>query len=126
MDSMAFELTQYDIDNKEICISPIFKRNITHYDNNKYIVQLDLSIKTSEENPLPFNIEIIMTGYFELYINGKNDNINNKKIIKNNTVAIMFPFLRSALATLTTAANIDPLIIPVINVTQMFKDEDDC
>lgn len=41
------------------------------------------------------------------------------KIIKNNTTAIMFPFLRSQVSLLTTQPGMSPILLPPINATKL-------
>lgn len=37
----------------------------------------------------------------------------------SNSIAIVFPFVRAFVATLTTIANVKPIILPVLNLTSM-------
>ena len=41
-----------------------------------------------------------------------------ENIIKNNTVAIMFPFIRSQVTLLTTQPGMTPIVLPPINTTK--------
>jgi preprotein translocase subunit SecB len=63
-----------------------------------------------------------MTGDFELCMEEENDKLK-EALLHENAVAIMFPFLRSVIASLTTTANINPLILPVINIANTFKND---
>lgn len=123
INSMKLELLEKNKEKNDIIISPMFKRGIEDCGNDRYKVQLSLSIKSTEENPLPFDLSVIMTGDFELCMKEENNKLKNA-LLNDNTVAIMFPFLRSTIATLTTMANIEPLVLPVVNVTKVFNNED--
>jgi len=61
-----------------------------------------------------------MTGGFTIEMDSENDELK-KTLLHENAVAIMFPFLRTLIATLTTAANIQPLILPIISLANTFK-----
>lgn len=43
---------------------------------------------------------------------------NEEVIIKRNTVAIMFPFIRSQVTLLTTQPGMTPVVLPPINTTK--------
>lgn len=43
-----------------------------------------------------------------------------KDILDNNTVAVMFPYLRSQVSLMTTQPGIEPIIIPPMNIADMF------
>ncbi|WP_416358930.1 protein-export chaperone SecB [Caldicellulosiruptor danielii] len=76
----------------------------------------------AEENNFPFSLEISLTGYFR-----GSENIEREKFIeltKYNGTAILFPYLRSAVSDITKAANINPLILPVINVINFIKEQE--
>jgi len=122
INSMHFELSKNDINNKEIKISPTFGMTVEDCGKDEYKVQLTFSLKASDENPLPFNIDVTMTGDFELCMEEEND-ILKEALLHENTVAIMFPFLRAVIASLTTTANINPLILPVINIANAFNND---
>ena len=41
-----------------------------------------------------------------------------ENIVKTNTVAIMFPFIRSQVTLLTTQPGMTPIVLPPINTTK--------
>lgn len=49
-----------------------------------------------------------------------NDFENEEAIINTNTIAIMFPFIRSQVTLLTSQPGMAPIVLPPIN-TQKFK-----
>lgn len=114
MKKVHYEIVEAKNDNHEFIIAPIFNKDILKIDEELYQINLGISISSSEDNPLPFNIEIEMVGEFEICLQDENE-ILKDTLLNENAVAIMFPFLRSAVASLTTLANIPPLILPVTN-----------
>lgn len=40
-----------------------------------------------------------------------------------NAIAILYPYVRSIISTYTTNSNVDPIILPTINVVEMLKQE---
>lgn len=70
------------------------------------------------DTSLPFYINVEIEGDFALSENDQAD-----ILMKQNAVAILFPYLRSTLTMLTTVANINPIILPTINLAKMFESE---
>jgi preprotein translocase subunit SecB len=68
-----------------------------------------------------FSLEIVAIGHFET--NKEIDEDIKKTLVNQNAVAILFPFLRSFVTTLTSnvGAGIEPIILPI----QFFKGEID-
>lgn len=120
VNNIQFSLSQFYEKSKEFQISPTFDMAVTDLGDDKYEVQIMFSMKASDENPLPFNMEVVMTGNFSICLESQNDELK-QTLLHENAIAIMFPFLRSIIASLTTAANIPPLILPVINLVDAFK-----
>lgn len=71
----------------------------------------------TENVSYPFDIEVSLTGNFQLDTNITDQRIIDT-IVEQNSFAILFPFLRSVIASLTATANIPPIILPVINLSQ--------
>lgn len=44
-----------------------------------------------------------------------------ENIIKTNTVAIMFPFIRGQVTLLTTQPGMSPIVLPPINTTKIIE-----
>lgn len=92
-----------------------FIRNIEEIDIDKHKVSLTIKIEKTNE----YSIFIKMSGVFEI-----SSEIEAKDILlKKNTVAILFPYIRSQLTLLTSQPNMQPIIIPPINILALLKDE---
>lgn len=44
-------------------------------------------------------------------------------LISHNGLTILFPYLRAAITNFTVAANLEPLIIPTINIIELMRDK---
>lgn len=93
------------------------EKNIIKNDNNMEVKLTTYVFKDSEKNNYPFEMEIVITGYFTI--------INNKEEInfEPNTLAILYPYVRAIVSTYTANANISPLILPAINVNKLIEDQ---
>ncbi|MGN1213034.1 MAG: protein-export chaperone SecB [Christensenellales bacterium] len=99
--------------NKVIKYRPEFTYQIRKVDEDNFISILRLKIYN--EN-FPFELKLSMCAEFAL------PNFEEKKydkLIKKDVPSIMFPFMRSAVANITTTANIPPLILPIININNI-------
>ncbi len=90
--------------------------NETRYNNEKNRMQIRLSVNIFKGIvDAPFYMDVTITGDFRL--NGEED-ISKYEA---NAIAIMYPYLRAIVSTYTSSANINPLILPAINVNAMLE-----
>lgn len=54
-----------------------------------------------------------------------NDPIKEKTLINANTVAIMFPFIRSQVSLMTTQPGMSPIVLPPINTAKFMEKDSD-
>ncbi|MGW8124558.1 protein-export chaperone SecB [Staphylococcus xylosus] len=88
--------------------------------SKEFVIVLSL-IENSKEDHTPFNLDVEMIGIFN-YTEDFEDDLNT--IIENNAIAIMFPYLRSAITDLTQKTNeFPPFILPIINIGEMLNSE---
>lgn len=92
----------------------------TEDEENTFLVTLNIDIfDNAKENNYPFTMNVSITGIFQTNIE---DVYRIKKFAEINSIAILFPYLRSIVSTYTSNANVQPLILPPINVVNMLKD----
>ena len=92
----------------------------TEDEENTFLVILNIDIfDNAKENNYPFTMNVSITGVFQTNIEDTNSIKNFAEI---NSIAILFPYLRSIVSTYTANANIQPLILPPINVVNMLKE----
>jgi preprotein translocase subunit SecB len=101
---------------------PKLTRRTGKLSENSYYTDLVLKIEDTKENPFPVNVLIDFRGVFDF------KNIEDKEeiesFLKIQAVHIMYPYLRSILTSLTNAAMMPPLVLPIIDASQIFKDSD--
>lgn len=121
VERMHFDLNRsFVCENDTIELNPIFTRKLTKVDESSFMIQLGVKID-NVGNLLPFGCEIVLSGRFSLH---EWQEINKNIYVLNNTCAILFPYLRNVLFTVTMNANVPPYVLPVMNVVHLFKDED--
>ena len=89
-------------------------------DSSKYRITITTSVK-NETGSISINLETV--GIFTIDDTGLNEDIS-EQLIKINTVAIMFPFIRSQISLLTTQPGLTPIMLPPINISALIDLED--
>ncbi len=102
-------------------LKPAFSKRVRTVNENKslHFVTLEVKIETDEQNPKPFNLKVSLTGIFEAEINSEDE----RKELNVQAEKILYPYLRTAVSTLTSNAFVSPLILPVISGS-LFKEQD--
>lgn len=92
-------------------------------DNKKCKCSMEVQINNKQNESL--DIKIIITAIFDLinFDDLKDDKKHN--LISKNTLAILFPYLRSFITTITSQSGIRPIILPVININTLIDSQPD-
>ena len=95
--------------------------NIEHQQNDAdssiYRVIITTTINDDDER---IKLEVVATGVFKIDDMTIDDSLRDS-IINFNTVAIMFPYIRSQISILTTQPGLMPIQIPIIDVNKLVK-----
>ena len=118
---LQFEKNSLFVGDGEVQITPKFKKEVSILDENSISVSLGVLIENTDSNSMPFNLCVELTGHFKAKFSGEESQPFREQLINQNTIAILFPFLRSTVASLTLAANISPVILPIINLAGAFE-----
>lgn len=87
--------------------------------NTKVKVTIDTTIANSTET---IKLDLQTIGIFQIDKNDI-DEATYDQLIKANTVAIIFPFIRSQVSLLTTQPGMMPVIIPPININALISEQ---
>jgi preprotein translocase subunit SecB len=90
---------------------------INEHDSSIIKVTIDTSISNST-NSISLTLQTIAIFKIE-----KNDieEASYEQIMKQNTVAIIFPFIRSQISLLTTQPGMPPIILPPMNIAALLN-----
>ena len=94
-------------------LSVELKKNIETVSQHNYNIVLELNIN-NESNDI--NLHVVTIGNFEF---DSDDYSAEEAIINKNTVAIMFPYIRSHITLMTSQPNMNPIILPPINFSDI-------
>lgn len=91
-------------------------KNIEPITENDY--KCSLAFKMSDEDDTT-SLEIVVSGIFEFRVDLESD--QKEVIITKNTMAILFPYLRSQVTLLTAQPDIEPVVLPAININALLQ-----
>lgn len=93
-----------------------FERSIARVDDKNYVVSLLCNIFTDQKE---VEMQARIVGRFA--VDSEDKRVKNQ-LISKNTVAILFPYLRSQITLLTAQSGLQPVVLPVLNIGDMFED----
>jgi preprotein translocase subunit SecB len=107
--------------------SPEYDNNIEiginqSIEENQVLVELTVNIKTGVGEEIDVEMSVKMLGHFT-----KNPEINQipvEKFAQVNAPAIIFPFVREHIASVSSKAGIPTILLPPINFVKMAEEED--
>lgn len=96
------------------------KQRFTRLDNDNACVELKVTV-VHAVGEMPYVIELALAGHF--YLKDFEKDPDSLFMMKNNTLAILYPYLRSMLSQLTTLAGGDGFVLPIVNTLTAFGDQ---
>ena len=95
-------------------------KNIDKLDEKEYKCSLTLKMSDEEETD---DLEIVISGIFEFQSELNAD--QKEIIITKNTMSILFPYLRAQVTLMTAQPDIEPVVIPAININALLQNLDE-
>lgn len=118
-------------------VNEVIFNNNDKFKNEKSGIPFDIKIKSNmEKNGQKMNINLITKVYenaieknypFSMTVNitGNFECKEEKpEMFYKNAIAIMYPYIRAIVSTYTALANINPLILPPINVNKLIEEQE--
>lgn len=94
-------------------------KTLKKLNDDKYKCSLSLNMSDSSESA---KLKIIVSGIFEFNLGF--DDEQKKTIITKNTMAILFPYLRAQITIMTSQPDVEPVVLPAININALLKNMD--
>ncbi len=95
--------------------------------NNKngesYNVELKSVLKLAKDDKEVVVLKCKFVGFFSI-IKGK-ENMDIDKYMKNNAPALMFPYIREHISSITMKSGIKPIFIPPLNLVALLNKQSD-
>ena len=118
--SSLFTLTQVVVTNFSISREPanqgIFNIDIKpsgliNKTNKDFLLTLEVNIK---DNPETFNIDLTVLGYFKF--KDIDDDVTLGDYFYTNAPALVFPFIRSYIMSVTALSGLETVVLPIMNL----------
>lgn len=90
--------------------------------DDNYIVELNSVLNLQHEEIDKLKLSFTFVGVFSVIEDCENMNIVD--FIKDNSAAIMFPYIREHISTVTQKAGVMPILLPPINVIALLNKSD--
>ena len=113
-------LVRNNISGEAFTVDPQLHRKIDSIDDSKIAVTYELDIKNTEDHPFPLDIKVSMTGVFDV---SKLEKEKVDDFIKIQSCQILFPQIRTIVATLTASAFVQPILLPVVDARKLLSDK---
>lgn len=90
-------------------------------DGKQMVITLKLHVFDDKSESYPFTMFVELHGLFEL-----SEEVDEKNIKQyyTNALAILYPYARTIVSNYTASANIEPVILPTINITKMINEDE--
>ena len=113
---MKIEVLEASIKNYQMVgnynFQPEINGTTSHLNDNNYSLTLDFVVKNTLNNPFPIDIKVKLIGYFEF---GDEKEEVAIKFLEREGIQIVYPYLRSLITNMTSAALLKPLVLPIID-----------
>lgn len=124
VNKMAYTKNEkFEISNEKIKLSPTLSTNFD-IKKNEINVSLKVGVGSIQKKNIPFFVECSLTGVFIYKKEEDKTEVGLDTLIRNNAVAILYPYVRAIISTLTMTSNEFPNYnLPTINVGQALKEQ---
>lgn len=107
-----------------------FKRNEDSLENLELKVRVSHDVERPSEREYKITLELNVADPEEklsVFVKGMaifETKQENQMLIERNTLAIMFPYFRSYVSTLTTQPGMTPIVLPAMNIMTMLAQKE--
>ena len=119
IENMSFQRKEVTNGNLRLSQSSIGK-SVDLIGKNEYKCSLALKLSDEEETAI---LEIVVSGIFEFGTELKDE--QKQIIITKNTLAILFPYLRAQVTLMTSQPDVEPVVLPAININSLLQNFED-
>ncbi|HPJ88625.1 MAG TPA: protein-export chaperone SecB [Thermotogota bacterium] len=95
------------------------EKNIDQIGENLF--KCSLSVRMADKND-EANLEVTIAGIFEIHADLPEE--TKEVIIAKNTMSILFPYIRSQITLLTSQPEVEPVVLPAVNINTLLENID--
>lgn len=116
-------LKQPDEFSEEISVS--LSSKVQMHSENEATVNIRCDLQSEDER---FNLVLALSGEFRVEEGSGEDEIpdlDNQSLLRQNSLAILFPYLRAAVSQVTSIGYHDPVVLPPVNILEFIKNSNE-
>ncbi|WP_137625597.1 protein-export chaperone SecB [Lactiplantibacillus pingfangensis] len=115
--------SKFENENGKISLKPKLHEHDKVQDETIFVT-LEVTAGSLEDKRMPFEASVSIQGEFEYIPEEDKDDFGITTFIKQNAVAILYPYVRTLMSNLTLASNENPaFLLPTINVSEVLERE---
>lgn len=95
---------------------------VINIQENNSNTQLITTLRMKSEEKEVLKLSSTFVGLFS--INKGNENMDLEHYLRNNSPALMFPFIREHIATITQKSGVGPVLLPPINIIALVNNKE--
>lgn len=115
---------QYKNTKETVLLDPKLNTEI-NIEKNKINITLTVTVGSLEDMTTPFKVDCSVMGMFTYNPDEDETGVGIDTFVRNNAVAILYPYVRAIIAMLTTTSNEFPgYNMPAINVNKVLAHQD--
>lgn len=109
----------YDVPDKTRVVLNI-NTNYSQNESNQSSVEMTVDINLATEEKEVFKLSAKFVGFFSIMKD--HENMDMQDYLENNAPALMFPYIREQISTVSQRAGIKPILLPPLNVIALIKE----
>ncbi|HEY8406071.1 MAG TPA: protein-export chaperone SecB [Acholeplasma sp.] len=98
-------------------LNPIFTKQLEKVDDRTYILTISVSVVNTPTEPFPIDLSCSISGTFTF---DEADEIQIENFLQIPAIQVLYPHMRSMIASVTTTSYMQPLLLPLVDA-RMFK-----
>lgn len=125
MNNAAFKLEKYIFDQAKLDLSQLkaettfnidfLPSGVFYAENDKYVLTFVFTAKDADTDKEIAFVRCIATFLFR----DMNEDKEIPEYFYTNSIAILFPYIRAFVSTLTLQANVVPIVLPILNLSDL-------
>lgn len=127
VDEMSYiENEEFDNDNSNKLEMDTFPKANVYINEDLALILFEITVGDFENAKCPFVCKLNIKAFFKYTVSDTEEDIEELKILlTQNTIAILYPYVRSIISDLTLRSNKFPaFVLPTINVVKLMQDND--
>lgn len=105
-----------ELNGQKYKLQPHFFKTIERLEEGKYKLSLAVEIISTEDSPFPLDIDIEFETIYTFKDYESVDELEN--YLNLGAIQMIFPYMRTAITSIVSAALLPPLVLPIIDVRQ--------